>query len=230
MDLLCFQWEDGFIPDDLGQLARMLGVSTAELRKVWGEIETQFPVTEPGHRQNSRVASDRAATLDKVSKRAEAGKQGGRPKKAKPEPEDPEKESKPKAIALQTESKTEPIPEPYITETKVSGAEAPTPPVLNDPFSRAMRVMRVVCASLDGKEPRPVDVRPQLKEDSPIQVLIAEYGETGAADLFLFAYHHWEGTKPTWRSVCAQRNQLFEQMNASRSGLVLVAGGRKEAV
>jgi hypothetical protein len=114
------------------------------------------------------------------------------------------------------------------TEPKGSGASAPAENEGNQPFSRAMRVLSRVYAALGWAEPKHSDVRVHLKEESPIQILISEFGEETAGDLFLFAHRTWS-TPPTWKSVGAQRNQLYEQLKAERAGLKVVSGGAKTA-
>jgi uncharacterized protein YdaU (DUF1376 family) len=61
--LLCHQWEEGSIPGDDGELARMLSLSAARFRKVWSKLEGFFPATTDG-RANPKLEEVRASQID----------------------------------------------------------------------------------------------------------------------------------------------------------------------
>lgn len=139
IDLAFFQWEDGYLPDDVEELAAMVGVSEEEFAKAWSKVEKQFPVIEPGKRANERIANDREEALAKVAKQSQNGSKGGRPKKpiesdVETKENPTETQTKPtafnsvKPIETQTKGKPEPEPEPDRT-----------PPATQAPRRRAVR-------------------------------------------------------------------------------------------
>jgi hypothetical protein len=94
------------------------------------------------------------------------------------------------------------------TETPSSGEE--------DMFAVAERVLSRVARELSWKEPRPEDISKLIKREEPLQVLVRDFGEAGAADLFLHAHRTW--TKPpTWWQVFNQRNQLCDEVRRRTS-------------
>lgn len=83
VDLLCFQWEDGSIPADTRQLARMVGVPHADfVRSYWPAILPRFDkVTEAGREvmKNQRLEAERTQ-----ARAISVTKAGNRSKPAKP--------------------------------------------------------------------------------------------------------------------------------------------------
>ena len=96
MDLLCFQWEDGWIPDDARAIARMTGATPEEIDAEWLTVRAQFDVFEPGKLRQSRMNADREDALAIIERNRVNGAKGGRPSnsvnpnetqtKANPEP------------------------------------------------------------------------------------------------------------------------------------------------
>lgn len=74
--LLLYQWDNGFIPDDLDQLALI----EPEVGSVWVFISDKFPVVSAGRRQNSKCEEVR----EFFEKQRKNGSKGGRPKKENP--------------------------------------------------------------------------------------------------------------------------------------------------
>lgn len=60
--LMCRCWLEGSIPDDLPQVARLGGVTTAQLRKFWPAIRRCFSAheTDPGRLVHGRLERERA--------------------------------------------------------------------------------------------------------------------------------------------------------------------------
>jgi len=50
--LLCRQWLDGYIPDDLRLLARLCRLDATAMDEAWVTLEPFFPAIEPGKRAN----------------------------------------------------------------------------------------------------------------------------------------------------------------------------------
>lgn len=74
--LLLYQWDNGFLPDDLDELALI----EPEVGSVWVSISDKFPVVSPGRRQNFKCEEVRQF----FEKQRKNGKNGGRPKKGNP--------------------------------------------------------------------------------------------------------------------------------------------------
>lgn len=70
IDLLCFQWEDGFIVDDPDRLAKRLGVSTREMRRIWPALRPHFEEIQPGRLANPRLEQERASVPPGVDRDA----------------------------------------------------------------------------------------------------------------------------------------------------------------
>src|SRR5690606_3477797 len=68
--LLLYQWDNGFLPDDLDELALI----EPEVGSVWVSISDKFPVVEPGRRQNYKCEEVRQF----FEKQRKNGKNGGR--------------------------------------------------------------------------------------------------------------------------------------------------------
>lgn len=63
--LLCFQFSNGSIPDDSGVTARLCGCSVDELKSIWSELQSKFPIDPTdGKRRNERLASERSHKLE----------------------------------------------------------------------------------------------------------------------------------------------------------------------
>lgn len=61
--LLCFQFNQGSIPDEPAVLARVCGCSVDEWGRLWVELENKFPKDADGKRRNERLASEKSHKL-----------------------------------------------------------------------------------------------------------------------------------------------------------------------
>ena len=115
--LLCYQWGNGFIPEDPAKLARIAGSHVGEY------VLAKFPVGQDGLRKNTRLEDERA----KLSVRVETGKKNvskrwvktGREKPQEPElalPNGYQTDSKPIANGIANSYIPDPEPEPYPEE------------------------------------------------------------------------------------------------------------------
>jgi uncharacterized protein YdaU (DUF1376 family) len=66
-DLLFLSWEIGPLPNDPVRLARLIGVSAPEFRKVWTTLRAKFTETEKGL-MNTRLEQHRAESMDRSAK------------------------------------------------------------------------------------------------------------------------------------------------------------------
>lgn len=75
--LLCYQWQDGFIPDEVRKLAPLCGSRVNNFETLWAQIKQCFDLEiEPGKIANRRMEDVRSKQLDYRKKQAEHGKNG----------------------------------------------------------------------------------------------------------------------------------------------------------
>jgi uncharacterized protein YdaU (DUF1376 family) len=79
INLLLYQWDNGFIPSDMEELCFI----DPELPKVWVKLKDKFIEVEPGKLQNKKNEEVRAFW----QKQKKNGKKGGRPSKEEPKQE-----------------------------------------------------------------------------------------------------------------------------------------------
>lgn len=77
LNLLLYQWDNGFIPSDMDELCLI----DPELPKVWVKLKDKFVEIEPGKLQNKKNEEVR----EFWAKQKKNGKKGGRPKVNNPE-------------------------------------------------------------------------------------------------------------------------------------------------
>jgi uncharacterized protein YdaU (DUF1376 family) len=91
ISLLCYQWDNGSVPDDLATLGVIFNTKRAETKRIWEKIQQKFPQTPDGVRCNSRLEIERKKQEEFKRTRAENGAKGGRPKSTRfPESKLPE--------------------------------------------------------------------------------------------------------------------------------------------
>jgi len=76
--LLCRQWMDGDIPDDVTLLARHCRLSEAEMREVWPMLSDFFPVVGPGRRANRFMWIERERVTEELERMSDAGTRAAR--------------------------------------------------------------------------------------------------------------------------------------------------------
>lgn len=74
IDLLCYQWENGTVPEDLASIARLIGATAAELEQVWPELKDRFPPVRRGGLQNPRLENERIASRRRRDSATTAGR------------------------------------------------------------------------------------------------------------------------------------------------------------
>lgn len=76
--LLCHQWLEGSVPDDVGALARLCRVSRGVMVKLWPGVHECFPALEgqAGRLANPRMERDRQRLTAFKEERSLAGKRG----------------------------------------------------------------------------------------------------------------------------------------------------------
>ena len=76
--LLCRQWIDGFIPDDLHLLARLCRLDDAAMGEEWVTLSPFFPVVEAGKRANRFMWIEREKIVAYLEKRSDEGTKAAR--------------------------------------------------------------------------------------------------------------------------------------------------------
>lgn len=105
--LLCLCWMEGSLPIDLAALARLCRVSPLTFERLWPALEPCFTIVNDRLVQ-PRIERERRKQETWRALKVEAGKKGGRPKKA----DGKHRLSRPKADAKQTVSRGEPNESP----------------------------------------------------------------------------------------------------------------------
>jgi len=78
--LLCYEWNEGGLPDDLDRLARYCHVQRRTFDKLWRVISENFEFSG-GKWTNIRLEAERSKQLAYREKMSENGRRGGRPKR-----------------------------------------------------------------------------------------------------------------------------------------------------
>jgi uncharacterized protein YdaU (DUF1376 family) len=76
--LLCRQWIDGFIPDDLHLLARLCRLDAVAMGEAWVTLSRFFPVVESGKRANRFMWIERETIVADLEKRSDEGTKAAR--------------------------------------------------------------------------------------------------------------------------------------------------------
>jgi uncharacterized protein YdaU (DUF1376 family) len=76
--LLCRQWIDGYIPDDLRRLARLCRLDDAAMGEAWLTLCHFFPVVEPGKRANRFMWIEREKVVTELERRSDEGTKAAR--------------------------------------------------------------------------------------------------------------------------------------------------------
>jgi uncharacterized protein YdaU (DUF1376 family) len=71
--LLCRQWIDGDVPDDLVLLARHCRLSEEEMRQAWPILSGFFPVVGPGKRANPFMWIEREKVIEDLERLSDEG-------------------------------------------------------------------------------------------------------------------------------------------------------------
>jgi uncharacterized protein YdaU (DUF1376 family) len=71
---LCRQWVDGFIPNDLGKLARLGRVTSSEMEAAWPTLSEFFPALDEGRRANRFMWVEREFVKDSLKNLEDKGR------------------------------------------------------------------------------------------------------------------------------------------------------------
>jgi uncharacterized protein YdaU (DUF1376 family) len=73
--LLCRQWIDGWIPDDVLILGRLCRLDDKAMAKAWPMVQRLFPVIEDGRRANRFMWEERELVISAMKKRQDDGRE-----------------------------------------------------------------------------------------------------------------------------------------------------------
>ena len=73
--LLCRQWIDGHVPDDLNLLARLCRLDRSAMEQAWVILSKFFPEIEPGKRANRFMWCERETVMAAMKKRQDDGRE-----------------------------------------------------------------------------------------------------------------------------------------------------------
>ena len=76
--LLCRQWIDGTIPDDVALLARLSRLDDAAMAVAWPILSQFFPVIEPGKRANRFMWVERERVIGELERKSDDGARAAR--------------------------------------------------------------------------------------------------------------------------------------------------------
>lgn len=86
IDLLAYAWLEQGIPDDPGQIARILGISKREFHRIWPAIEPSWtPHEESRTLRNARLERYRLELQEHSAERSESGRKGAAARWGNPE-------------------------------------------------------------------------------------------------------------------------------------------------
>ena len=78
VQLLCYNWQDGSIPSDIGKLAKLCGTNPKTMARIWESLTSCFVANdEPGRLVNPRLEEVRLEQKRFREKKSEAGRLGG---------------------------------------------------------------------------------------------------------------------------------------------------------
>lgn len=112
--LLCRQWIDGWIPDDLDLLARLCRVDRSAMDAHWVILQMFFPEVEPGKRANRFMWVEREVVQAAMKKRQDDGREAVNRRW--------------EAIRKQKDTNRSPIPHPIQESDTDKEKETDTPP------------------------------------------------------------------------------------------------------
>ena len=76
--LLCRQWIDGWIPDDLRLLARLCRLDSEVMVQAWVTLAPFFPTIEPGKRANRFMWVERDKVVTALHRKSDEGTRAAR--------------------------------------------------------------------------------------------------------------------------------------------------------
>lgn len=79
--LLSYAWEDGCIPEDASERARLMVCAKAQERELWKKVGQKFVLRDGGY-VNERLEVERQKQAERRQRLSDNGKLGGRPGKA----------------------------------------------------------------------------------------------------------------------------------------------------
>lgn len=108
--LLCLCWTDGSLPADLSRMARLIGLTSGQLQKMWPALGVCFKPhpDDVGRLVQPRLERERVKQDDFRQRQSENGRLGGRPRKPLETQPLPGQKPRRNPLESQTETQTEP--------------------------------------------------------------------------------------------------------------------------
>ncbi|HSI72180.1 MAG TPA: DUF1376 domain-containing protein [Fimbriimonas sp.] len=226
-DLLCFQWEEGCVPDDPPALARMAGCDRPEfLKKIWPELQLLFEVGEDGCLRHPRVHKERLEAFARCQTAQAKGKLGGRPRKVGGTQKNKPEDSRKKPGGFLEVNLAESQEKPNSIDSNPSpmgegGAGQPLPGQHQDALIAAYQAVEAVLAKLS--QAAHIDVPPpreqvlkHVSDGKPLRVLIATVGIETTAALKLWAAKTKKNGAP-WQTILDELPTFLIQMRDGRT-------------
>jgi uncharacterized protein YdaU (DUF1376 family) len=208
--LLCRQWMDGYIPDDLHRLARLCRLDDASMADAWIVLSEFFPAIEPGKRANRFMWLERERVVADLARKSDEGTRAARKRW--------DEVNNMRNAAPIAKPNGSPMPEPMQDQTRVDqtreGAVAPAPPLVEQRRPHQM----------------PKDFRP----DAGHQILAADLCVDLETAFLAFRDHHlskgskfkdWGHALNTW----LRRESKFQGQTAfGKAGAAAITGSAVE--
>lgn len=141
--LLCYDWNEGGIPEDVGQLARMVKLSPKQFARVWEAIGSCFPVRD-GRRYNPRLDQERAKQEEWRAKSAAGGQRSAEVRAMRATTRQPSGKGGSRVVEPPYQPPTQPnvnTPSPSPSSTPVTTTPPPPPSAYPGEFERAFQAL-----------------------------------------------------------------------------------------
>lgn len=125
LDLLCHQWTENGLPDDLDMLSRLLGYKkTSQIPEL---VLEKFPVAEDGRRRNRRLEDERTKQIARIDKKRFGAQITNEKRWGKrvDEPSHSDRIATPERVACESPPPTSVLPPPSIPPNPQGGDPLP---------------------------------------------------------------------------------------------------------
>lgn len=86
------------------------------------------------------------------------------------------------------------------------------PPKKENPYVIAFEVMKAVNDAIGEPPPLDLEIKRNLKADTPVQEMVRLYGKEQTVAMFVWAKANWQDTTPSWRSVAVNHLKIKGDM------------------
>ncbi len=210
--LLCYQWEEGSIPEAKEEVRLMLAASSKQIDAIWNHLCRVFPVSGDGERRNPRCERDREEAFALMERNRENGRRGGRPTKPKPNPGEAETITQTKGGVISGVTQTKPKPNPNERHPE------PEPDTSTSPSLRSGLAGR---ERENEKPPKPVSFQPPTEAEVRA-VMVTNHGlsESDAETQSALFWNHYDafGWRVNGNPVVNWQSLVGKWITQSKSG------------